>query len=275
MVIAHASLLVLIFPLLLFAQNLRGRLENQRHAEAGARRHHRHHQYTHEPSNHMGIQDASTNSSAASLKSNSLVDLPTLNSPIESGLSKIISPILTALSGPSDIRKQDHYQTRQEKLAELYYQNQKGERHQRMGGDYPYINANYPCIYGENAIGEPSPQSAFDGHKYACGITEIAGVPIVYSFGSNKRQDFEIGVLAIRPDSRVFVFEIDPAEMVPSHEHLPQIVYHNLGIKLMTIFISTFYPRPHWYLGLKDWAIPPWENSQLLSRLCRCWDTRM
>jgi hypothetical protein len=74
----------------------------------------------------------------------------------------------------------------------------------RMHGDYLHINPNFPCIYGANAVGLTTFNSVFDGHKYACGLTEIKGSPIVYSFGSDKRQDFEEGILKIRPDARIY-----------------------------------------------------------------------
>lgn len=55
----------------------------------------------------------------------------------------------------------------QEKLAELYYHNQKGEIRQPMSGSFPFLNANFPCIQGTNVIGLDTPSSIFDGHKYA------------------------------------------------------------------------------------------------------------
>jgi hypothetical protein len=59
------------------------------------------------------------------------------------------------------------YFANQEKLAELYYHNQKGEIRKPMGGTFPYLNANFPCIQGTNAVGSNTPSSIFDGHKYA------------------------------------------------------------------------------------------------------------
>ena len=78
----------------------------------------------------------------------------------------------------------------QELLSELYYRNQLGERdpNGHMSSSYVQLNPNYPCIYGANAVGLSDKESVFDGHKYSCGLTEISGQPIVYSFGSDKRQ---------------------------------------------------------------------------------------
>jgi hypothetical protein len=43
----------------------------------------------------------------------------------------------------------------------------------------------------------------------------INGKPIVYSFGSDKRQDFEEGVLLIRDDALIFIFELEFNAQVP------------------------------------------------------------
>ena len=53
-----------------------------------------------------------------------------------------------------------------------------------------------------------------DGHKFACGVKDILGPPIVYSFGSNLDVEFEKELLALRPDSQIYVFELD-ATRVP------------------------------------------------------------
>ena len=100
---------------------------------------------------------------------------------------------------------EDEMFKKQERLAELFYKNQLGEREKatQMRFEYPHINANYPCFYGENAIGQPTSGSIDDGHKYACGLLAIKNPPIVYSFGSNSKQDFELGVLSLRPGCNV------------------------------------------------------------------------
>ena len=115
----------------------------------------------------------------------------------------------------------------QENLAELYYQNQLGER-----GDFvnPYVNigANYACIFGVDPIGLQNAISVMDGHKYACGLSHIHTKPVVYSFGSNNQQDFEMSILSYRPDSQVFTYDIN-------HRHLPKkrdkrITYAAIGL---------------------------------------------
>jgi len=120
----------------------------------------------------------------------------------------------------------------QEKLAELYYANQKKERDYALpiNSDVLRIGPNFPCLYGENAIGVNSAISIIDGHKYSCGVNFIKGSPIVYSFGSDQRQDFETSFLDLRPDSKIFVFELDPSLMVPVNQRLNTISYNNYGL---------------------------------------------
>jgi Methyltransferase domain len=120
----------------------------------------------------------------------------------------------------------------QEKLAELYYENQKKERdyNKPVNTDVLRVGANYPCLYGTNAIGMNSWISIEDGHKYGCGINVIKGVPIIYSFGSDQRQDFELTVLDLRPDAKIFVFELDTGLMVPVNQRVSSISYNNYGL---------------------------------------------
>eukprot|EP01041_Mallomonas_annulata_P010046 gene10046-20926_t len=117
-------------------------------------------------------------------------------------------------------------------LAELYYNHQKNERLEqyRMQGDFPHINANFPCLHGVTVLGVSTVNSIKFGHKYACGLHVIKNAPIVYSFGSNKKQDFELSVLNLRPDSKIFVYEIDPGRLtkVPSREY--RISYNAIGL---------------------------------------------
>ena len=105
---------------------------------------------------------------------------------------------------------------RKEKLSELYFQHQLK---QRIGeptiNSYTSIDANYPCLYGITPIGQDDKASAEDGHKFACGIHHISSRPIVYSFGSNRQQDFEKSILFYRPDALVYTFEINPDHLPP------------------------------------------------------------
>jgi hypothetical protein len=120
----------------------------------------------------------------------------------------------------------------QEKLAELYYDNQKKERDfkNEVNSGALRVGANFPCLYGANTIGMNTAISIIDGHKYSCGINVIKGTPIVYSFGSDQRQDFEVSLLDLRPDAKVFVFELDPALMVPPNIRLDIVSYNNYGL---------------------------------------------
>jgi len=87
----------------------------------------------------------------------------------------------------------------QEKLAELYYENQKKERDYKneVNSDALRLGSNYPCLYGANSIGMNTAISIVDGHKYTCGVNVIKGTPIIYSFGSDQRQDFEVAFLGM------------------------------------------------------------------------------
>ena len=43
-------------------------------------------------------------------------------------------------------------------------------------------------------------------------------------------KDFEKGILSIRPDAKIYVFEIDRNNAVPLHLRLPQIEYYEIGL---------------------------------------------
>ena len=97
---------------------------------------------------------------------------------------------------------------RLEDLAEAYYEAQKAERTEPWSPALMNYGANWPCLYGTFPIGENTTTSIDDGHKFGCGIHRITGPPIVYSIGSDLRQDFEIGMLSLRPDSIIHIYEI-------------------------------------------------------------------
>jgi hypothetical protein len=115
-----------------------------------------------------------------------------------------------------------------EKLAESYYEAQKDERFMKIAEDFKKVGSNFPCIFGEIPIGGSNAEGIDDGHKYTCGVHLISGEPIVYSFGSCKDQGFELALLDLRPDAKIFVFEIDP-KMLPEDRH-PNITYFPLGL---------------------------------------------
>ena len=119
----------------------------------------------------------------------------------------------------------------QEHRAELYYQNQKIERDiDTQMTFYHNIGANFPCMYGTFALGLETAKSIVDGHKYGCGIDKIPSVPVVYSFGSNKQQDFEKSFLQYRPDAKIFVFEITRHNLPPVKEWDRRISYNSIGL---------------------------------------------
>ena len=118
---------------------------------------------------------------------------------------------------------------RKEHLSELYFQNQlQGRNREPALHSYTLIEANYPCLYGVTPVGQDDKASAQDGHKFACGIHHIKSRPIVYSFGSNRQQDFEKSILFYRPDALVYTFEIK-ANKLPN-ERDPNIVYTVVGL---------------------------------------------
>ena len=137
-----------------------------------------------------------------------------------------------------------------ESLAEIYHHFQKAERNflpttnfsryvgmpggngetGEIAEDFRKINNLFPCVRGIVPIGTDTIASIMDGHKFACGIQYIVGAPVVYSFGSHQQQDFEIGILNQRPDSNVFVFEIDPSAIVAEKDRDPRVSYNTIGL---------------------------------------------
>ena len=117
-----------------------------------------------------------------------------------------------------------------EHLGDLYYESQKDERSFKIAADFKRIAPNYPCVMGVIPLGFASPDSISDGHKFGCGIHAIQGQPIVYSFGSNQQQDFELAFLQLRPEAHIFIFELDPKQL--PHENLrhDRIHYNPVGL---------------------------------------------
>ena len=113
-----------------------------------------------------------------------------------------------------------------EALGERYYQYQRGERARSLTYNaFIHLNANYPCIHGVIPLGEDTGASAVDGHKYSCGIMHIKTDPIVYSFGSNRQQDFEFAVLHQRPDARIWTHDILPGNLPLPEKRISAINY--------------------------------------------------
>lgn len=126
-----------------------------------------------------------------------------------------------------DHRSQKHLLAHGEKLAELYYQNQLKERAKSLTYNaFIHLNPNYPCLHGVVPIGADTLASVADGHKFSCGIQHIKSSPIVYSFGSNKQQDFEQSMLFYRPDSRVYTHDILESHLPDMNVRDPKITYY-------------------------------------------------
>ena len=64
------------------------------------------------------------------------------------------------------------------------------------------LKPNFPCVTGVTPLGGADKLSVTDGHKFACGLHAVAGHPIIYSFGSNQKQDFELAILRLRPEAQ-------------------------------------------------------------------------
>lgn len=126
-----------------------------------------------------------------------------------------------------------------EKMAELNYEQQLTRiQGQIEVEEFSDIHVNYPCLYGIIPVGDVSRKSVVDGHKYLCGVLLIKGAPIVYSYGSNNNQIFEKALLTLRPDSKIFVFDISESKLPSPEERDARIKYiplalggYNLDIK--------------------------------------------
>lgn len=95
-------------------------------------------------------------------------------------------------------------------------------------------------MYGTLPLGGSREQPYFlDGHKFVCGLERINTPPIVYSFGSFGDQSFESEILSIRPDSQIYIFEIDSTHLIPVDKRNPKITYLNYGLGYGTVFNHT------------------------------------
>ena len=129
-------------------------------------------------------------------------------------------------SGEFDHHYQKHMMSHGERLGELYYQHQlKGRGRSLPYNSFIHLNPNYPCLHGVVPIGADTEESIMDGHKFACGIQHIKTGPIVYSFGSNQKQDFEMSMIQYRPDSIVFTHDILEGHLLIPAERISNITY--------------------------------------------------
>jgi Methyltransferase domain len=147
-----------------------------------------------------------------------------------------------------------------EKLGELYYQNQLKERNGSLTYTaFIHLNPNYPCVHGVIPLGEDTPSSAVDGHKFSCGIMHIKSAPIVYSFGSNRQQDFETAVLNLRPDARIWTHDLLESNLPLPKDRLSTINYtatalglssQNSGDKKFKLLHEYMKERGHTYIDI-------------------------
>jgi hypothetical protein len=117
-----------------------------------------------------------------------------------------------------------------EHLGELYYDEQKDERFYKVSDDFNRIKPNFPCVHGITPLGSATKESIVDGHKFACGLHAVSGPPVVYSFGSNRQQDFEQALLRLRPDAKIFVYELIPDHLPEQSVRDDRITYNAVGL---------------------------------------------
>lgn len=133
----------------------------------------------------------------------------------------------------------------EEKLAELYrnYPYDYVSKYNRFANhnirkrnwchDYEKVTPDFPCLRGVTPIGFDTYESIDDGHKFGCGIGYISNDPIVYSFGSNQQQDFELAFLDLRPTSKIFTFDI-------LESHLPKPAVRHEAISYTLVGLGGF-----------------------------------
>ena len=88
-----------------------------------------------------------------------------------------------------------------ENLGELFNDKAQrdSERHGKVNDEFQRLKPSFPCVTGVTPLG-----SIIGSHKFTCGLHAISSNPIVYSFGSNQQQDFELAILRLRPDAKIF-----------------------------------------------------------------------
>ena len=138
-----------------------------------------------------------------------------------------------------------------ERLGELYYKallnftypagstvsrKRRGERNMRyrpeVCSQWAKVSPDFPCVRGVVPLGDDSKASIDDGHKFACGISFISEKPkpIVYSLGSNRKQDFEIAFLRHRSDAQVWTFDLLESHLPPADQRISSISYNAVGL---------------------------------------------
>ena len=97
-------------------------------------------------------------------------------------------------------------------LEEYVYNNQKAFERTNANDPYSVIaryEAEWPCLWGMEVVGDVRGTNAVDGWKFTCGIPKIRNPCIVYSFGSNGNFAFEAGLLKKNRLCEIYVFDKD------------------------------------------------------------------
>ena len=109
-------------------------------------------------------------------------------------------PLAATSSSVSNVWKSAATIREEIEMAEFAYENQKGERKEPVSTSFAKFGANWPCFYGETAVGDldtwKNRWNKFkDGWKYVCGLAYITEPCIVYSLGSSGNMAFEKDLL--------------------------------------------------------------------------------
>ena len=117
-----------------------------------------------------------------------------------------------------------------ERRAGHYWQNQMDERTELMNPAFLRMQPTWPCLAGVLPVGGESEAAIKDGHKYMCGLHVIDGPPIIYSYGSHLDDSFERAILDIRPDAKIYIYEIIKDQVILEANRHPDIHYLHLGL---------------------------------------------
>jgi hypothetical protein len=102
-----------------------------------------------------------------------------------------------------------------------------------MRGNPNFINMFnhlYPCILGITPVGADNEAGISDGHKFVCGLSHVTMPAVIYSFGSFRDDGFERALLALKPNVKIFIFELKKENMVREDRRHPDITYLNYGL---------------------------------------------
>lgn len=97
-------------------------------------------------------------------------------------------------------------------VLHLWSANQKGERIRPVSTDIALFGANWPCFWGETAVGnitnfKTNWHKYKDGWKYVCGLALMTEPCVVYSLGSGGNMAIEEDLLRKAPFCEVHTFD--------------------------------------------------------------------